>query len=125
MKCHSRMPAALSQETRSPSPPDAHAADPRAGDNERQDPLTVAPLSPRKERGRPRRKTNPATCARDYKSDEIQFIKAMDQYKRDNGRQFPTWSEALEVLCALGYRKVAEPTPIPGLATTTSPKAKA
>jgi hypothetical protein len=39
----------------------------------------------------------------------------MDHYKRDNRRPFPTWSEVLEVLRALGYRKVAEPTPMPGL----------
>jgi len=40
---------------------------------------------------------------------------AMDQYKRDNRRPFPTWSEVLEVLYSLGYRKVAEPTALPGL----------
>jgi hypothetical protein len=34
----------------------------------------------------------------------------MDDYKRRSGRQFPTWSEVLEVLRDLGYRKVAEPT---------------
>ena len=41
-------------------------------------------------------------------------MKAMDQYKRDNRRPFPTWSEVLEVLRALGYRKVADPSPLPG-----------
>jgi hypothetical protein len=41
-------------------------------------------------------------------------MKAMDQYKRDNRRPFPTWSEVLEVLRALGYRRVAEPTALPG-----------
>jgi hypothetical protein len=39
----------------------------------------------------------------------------MDLYKRANRRPFPTWSEVLEVLRALGYRKVAEPTPIHGV----------
>jgi hypothetical protein len=43
-------------------------------------------------------------------------MKAMDQYKRDNRRPFPTWSEVLEVLHALGYRKIAEPTAMPGYA---------
>jgi hypothetical protein len=41
----------------------------------------------------------------------------MDQYKRDNRRPFPTWSEVLEVLYSLGYRKVAEPTALPGWAS--------
>jgi len=41
-------------------------------------------------------------------------MKAMDRYKRENRRPFPTWSEVLEVLRSLGYRKVAEPTSLPG-----------
>jgi hypothetical protein len=41
-------------------------------------------------------------------------MKAMDQYKRDSRRAFPTWSEVLEVLYALGYRKIAELTQMPG-----------
>jgi hypothetical protein len=47
-------------------------------------------------------------------------MKAMDQYKRDNRRPFPTWSEVLEVLRALGYRRVAEPTALPGFAEAAS-----
>jgi hypothetical protein len=61
-----------------------------------------------------RRQVDPTTCERDYNDDEILFMKAMDQYKRANRRPFPTWSEVLEVLHALGYRKVAEPTVLPG-----------
>ena len=49
---------------------------------------------------------------RDYSDQEIDFMKAMDDYKRRSGRQFPTWSEVLEVLHSMGYRKVAEPTDI-------------
>ena len=63
-----------------------------------------------------RRMVDPTTCEREYTEDEIMFMKAMDQYKRDNRRPFPTWSEVLEVLRALGYRKVAEPTVLPGAA---------
>jgi len=62
-----------------------------------------------------RRQVDPTTCERDYNDAEIEFMKAMDQYKRDNRRPFPTWSEVLEVLHSLGYRKVAEPTALPGL----------
>ena len=32
----------------------------------------------------------------------------MDEYKRDFGRPFPTWSEVLEVAKSLGYRRVAD-----------------
>jgi hypothetical protein len=69
----------------------------------------------REYQGERRRQIDPTTCERDYSIDEIEFMKAMDQYKRDNRRPFPTWSEVLEVLRALGYRKVAEPTLMPGL----------
>jgi len=61
-----------------------------------------------------RRLIDPTTCERDYSDDETDFMKAMDRYKRDNRRPFPTWSEVLEVLRAMGYRKVAEPTDLPG-----------
>jgi hypothetical protein len=56
-----------------------------------------------------RRQIDPTTCEREYKPDEIEFMRAMDDYKRRSGRQFPTWSEVLEVLRDLGYRKVAAP----------------
>jgi hypothetical protein len=34
---------------------------------------------------------------------------AIDEYKKTNARPFPTWTEVLEVIKALGYRKVADP----------------
>ena len=67
-----------------------------------------------------RRQVDPTTCERDYTEDEILFMKAMDQYKRDNRRPFPTWSEVLEVLHALGYRKVADATALPGYAAANA-----
>ena len=52
-----------------------------------------------------RRQIDPTTCERDYSADEIEFMRAMDEYKRKNGRQFPTWSEVLEVVRSMGYRR--------------------
>jgi hypothetical protein len=60
-----------------------------------------------------RRLIDPTTCERDYTEEELEFMKAMERYKRENRRPFPTWSEVLEVLRSLGYRRVAEPTPLP------------
>lgn len=41
-------------------------------------------------------------------SDELlEFVMAIDEYKRLNNRPFPTWSEVFEVIRYLGYRKVA------------------
>ena len=42
-------------------------------------------------------------------------MQAMQDYKQKSGRMFPTWSEVLEVLYALGYRRVEKPTALPGL----------
>jgi hypothetical protein len=89
----------------------------RADRRKRQIPVALERRSgkDRREKGERRRQIDPTTCERDYTDDEINFMKAMDQYKRDNRRPFPTWSEVLEVLTALGYRKVAESTALPGL----------
>ena len=46
--------------------------------------------------------------------EEIEFTEAMERYRQENRRPFPTWSEVLEVLRSLGYRRVAEPTDLPG-----------
>lgn len=54
-----------------------------------------------------RRQIDPTTCERDYNDDEIQFMQALDAYKRANGRMFPTCSEILEVIRALGYVRVS------------------
>ncbi|TVQ02263.1 MAG: hypothetical protein EA381_04005 [Planctomycetaceae bacterium] len=50
-----------------------------------------------------RRYIDPTTCERDYGTDELDFMRALDAYKRSSGRMFPTCSEILEVVRALGY----------------------
>lgn len=52
-----------------------------------------------------RRYVDPATCERDYSEAELEFMQAIQEYKRQSGRMFPTWSEVLEVLRSLGYAK--------------------
>lgn len=37
--------------------------------------------------------------------EQFLFIKAIDAYKRVNNRPYPTWTEVLEVIRKLGYRK--------------------
>jgi hypothetical protein len=62
-----------------------------------------------------RRQIDPTTCERDYTIEEIEFMSAMDNYKRRSGRMFPTCSEVLEVIRSLGYAKQvhAEPVVLP------------
>ena len=37
----------------------------------------------------------------------LEFVMAIDEYKRINDRPFPTWSEIYEIIQYLGYRRVA------------------
>jgi hypothetical protein len=37
--------------------------------------------------------------------DVIEFITAVDDYKRKNQRPFPSWSEILDIVKALGYAR--------------------
>lgn len=55
-----------------------------------------------------RRQIDPTTCERDYSEDEVEFMNALDEYKRRSGRMFPTCSEVLEVIRSLGYAKVGQ-----------------
>jgi len=44
--------------------------------------------------------------------DQFEFIMAIEDYKKANGRPFPSFTEILEIAKALGYRKVADPQPL-------------
>jgi hypothetical protein len=97
--------------------PETATADRRLGSRralaDRRHPVTeeAKPYEGEERRVGPRRKVerrrqiDPTTCERDYTDEEIEFMRAMDDYKRRAGRQFPTWSEVLEVLKAMGYKR--------------------
>jgi len=76
-------------------------------------PIAQPPLEKR-EKVQRRRQIDPTTCERDYSDTEVEFMNAMDEYKRTSGRMFPTCSEILEVVRDLGYVKQ---TPIDDAAT--------
>jgi hypothetical protein len=40
--------------------------------------------------------------------EQFEFIMAIDEYKRVNKRPFPSWTEVLEIIHHLGYRRVAD-----------------
>ncbi len=63
--------------------------------------------SPRRKQQR-RRHIDPTTCERDYSEREVEFMKAMDDYKQSSGRMFPTCSEVLEVIRDLGYVQLTD-----------------
>lgn len=62
-------------------------------------------------RGPGRRRTEDRRSAEEGEmtTDQFEFLQAVEQYKRVNNRPFPTWTEVLDIVKAMGYRKVAEP----------------
>ena len=61
-------------------------------------------------RGPGRRRTDSRRSAEEGEmtDEQFEFLMAVNEYKRVNKRPFPTWTEVLDVMKALGYRKVAE-----------------
>ena len=62
---------------------------------------TPEPTAPKKKRVKTPRPD-------EMKAETLEFINAIDEYKRVNERPFPTWTEIFEIVIALGYRKPAE-----------------
>ncbi|MHC4996571.1 MAG: hypothetical protein ACYTGQ_16115 [Planctomycetota bacterium] len=58
-------------------------------------------------RGPGRRRTDFTRSAEEGEmtGEQFLFVAAIDAFKRVNGKQFPTWTEVLEVIRRLGYRK--------------------
>ena len=48
----------------------------------------------------------------DITGDDLEFGKAMDRFKRENRKPFPTCSEVLAVVKSLGYRKFSTTIPV-------------
>lgn len=82
-------------------------ADRREGDRRTSDvPVLVERRQSVRRKVQRRRQIDPTTCERDYSTDELEFMQALDAYKRTSGRMFPTCSEILEVIRGLGYVRV-------------------
>ena len=60
-------------------------------------------------RGPGRRRSDERKSAEEgqMSDEQFEFLMAIDEYKKKNARPFPTWTEVLEVIKALGYRIVA------------------
>lgn len=78
-------------------------ADRRDETAQKTDPTVEQPQIEKREKVQRRRQIDPTTCERDYSEQEVEFMNAMDEYKRTSGRMFPTCSEVLEVIRDLGY----------------------
>ena len=102
------IPVAKLKKTETKVTLDQRAPKERRGTERRQKEAPVAierRTSERREKVNRRRQIDPTTCERDYTDEEVEFLHALDSYKRTSGRMFPTCSEVLEVLRGLGYEK--------------------
>jgi len=81
----------------------------RESDRRKQDePIVVE----RRQKVQRRRQIDPTTCERDYTPEEVEFMQALDDYKRRSGRMFPTCSEILEVVKGMGFERVSQGGPV-------------
>ena len=90
-------------------------------------PMAVATKKPKPTRSKPKAGKAPTKAARpkpakdplddveepdrsspslaEVDAEVLEFIAAIDRFKKENGRPFPSWSEILLVLRELGYRR--------------------
>ena len=101
-----------------------HLVERRSGKDRRQS-VVDRRLGLERRRGPGRRRSDDRKAAEEgqMSDEQFEFLLAIDEYKRKNARPFPTWTEVLEVIKALGYRKVAEPQSLEQL-DNTSKRAK-
>ncbi len=76
-----------------------------------------------RQRGPGRRLTDERKSAEQgqMSDEQFEFLLAIEEYKKKNTRPFPTWTEVLEVIKAMGYRKVAEPQSLKPFVKDTEP----
>jgi len=86
----------------------------RRGSRDRRGSVVDRRLGLDRRRGPGRRRSDERKSAEEgeMSDEQFEFLMAIDEYKRKNTRPFPTWTEVLEVIKALGYRKIAEPQPL-------------
>ena len=82
----------------------------RNGDD-RRDSVVDRRLGLNRKRGPGKRRCDERKSAEEgnMSDEQFDFLMAIEEYKKENSRPFPTWTEVLEIIKALGYRKVAEP----------------
>jgi hypothetical protein len=86
----------------------------RRNSDDRRTNIVDRRLGLERRRGPGRRRSDERKSAEEgqMSAEQFEFLMAIDEYKRENARPFPTWTEVLEVIKAIGYRKVAQPQPL-------------
>ena len=90
-----------------PDEPNRRQGDRRQNILDTRTPEERAKTGLERRRGPGRRRSDFAKAAEEGEmtGEQFLFIKAIDAYKRVNQTPFPTWTEVLEIIRKLGYRK--------------------
>ena len=74
---------------------------------DRRDLNTADTTNLERRRGPGRRRTDFVRSAEEgeMNQEQFMFLMAIDTFKRVNGKTFPTWTDVLEIVRKLGYRK--------------------
>lgn len=103
-------------DTKGKRKPVAGKADAVKASSAKPAPAKPAPAKAPKAAGAPRRRDEQPTTAiseperaapplAEIDADALEFIEAIDRFKKQHGRPFPSWSEVLMVVRQLGYRR--------------------
>ncbi len=89
--------------------PERRAAEGTAQSTDRRRSVTDRRSGLERRRGPGRRRSDLRRAAEEGEltGELLEFVMAIDEYKRVNNKPFPSWSEVFEVIRFLGYRKVA------------------
>lgn len=68
--------------------------------------MTDRPPIVRREKIQRRKRIDPTTFEKQYTDDELEFMNAMQRFKVQTGKSFPSHGEVLAVLRTLGYGRV-------------------
>ncbi|MDP7030075.1 MAG: hypothetical protein QF733_07640 [Phycisphaerales bacterium] len=88
-------------------PPNPLSVVDRRSGLDRRDMQPDAGTNLERRRGPGRRRTDFLRAAEEGEmtAEQMLFVQAIDAFKRVNGKTFPTWTDVLEVVRKLGYRK--------------------
>ena len=90
-----------------PNPPKDHK---QRGPDRRKNVVDARYSGLERRRGPGRRLSDFAKAAEEGEmtQEQFMFIQAVDAFKKANNKPFPTWTEVLEVIRKLGYRKTCK-----------------
>ena len=95
------------QSNNSKGPQSLNVVDRRSGLNRRDTNQHPSDTNLERRRGPGRRRSDFLRSAEEGEmtAEQFLFVQAIDAFKRVNGKTFPTWTDVLEVIRRLGYRK--------------------